>query len=240
MISIYVEDFFNKNFNNIDNYYKNTMKEQILKKIENDFMYKLKNNEDYIKADGFNDFLMYPDTKLHNELFPELYNFNFYHFNCKIKRCFRESWCGYITVNLSHIIWKDTENLHIHGEITYINKIKNRIGFDTNHSCDKSPFSNNETQKFRDRDYVILNLKHGCLQLYLQLPKWNKITNKQFPDELQKYFWDIYKLWYLNKNISKYVVKDLWIEIISMSFILEQKEHEQLKKDFHKQINELY
>jgi hypothetical protein len=138
----YVSNFLSKKFKNIVD--PNTLEEMKLQ-IKNKFKVVGENvwRSFSIFGQGVEDVMKFPDTKIHKELFPELYNFNFHHFECEIIRC-PNTWCGYVKTNKFHPIWKnkDIEDLFgVHGGITYQNIGSLTIGFDTNHYDDDSPFS---------------------------------------------------------------------------------------------------
>lgn len=178
---------------------------------------------------GYEDLEKYPDTPAHRKQFPELYNFTFYHFLCYIRRMDTGEFCGYVKVDK---FWKDNfEDINVHGGITYDNEKEGVIGFDTCHCYDKSPFSVSPEGKggryYKNRDYVMNQLKNMCKQLLLLLPKWSPDTHQQFPSSLRKYIWDTYKIWYLRKqsqNFSKILEKDIWINIINLSLDLIKSE----------------
>lgn len=247
-------DFFNYNIENPSNVFKTnekiekdfeyvskTIDEKCGKFVDIDTLEKMKTefykkytvgkNEWHhfcIDGVGIEDIMNFPETDTHRENFPNLYNFNFHHFNCDIYRGYGYTWLGYVKTNKSHPIWLNSEaesDINVHGGLTYTCKEDNTLGFDTNHYNDAEPFSLfNATKKYRDRDYTILNLKSICLQLFVKLPKWSPKTHKEFPLSLQKYFWEIYKLWYLRKNsiLSKLVAKEIWISIIAFAFEFEK------------------
>jgi hypothetical protein len=192
---------------------------------------------------GIKDIKAFPDTELHRELFPELYDFTIFGFDCSIKRSsMSHDWCGYVKLYSTHPYFslqkrnfegknidgflKDriVEEIQVHGGIAYDNNISYVIGFDTAHFGDLNPFnshnSHSDTFSYKDRNYVIKELEFLSLQLYLMLPIWSFKTHKQFPDHLRIRFWNIYKQWKLMKTTLK--EKFLWIEIISQTFELEK------------------
>lgn len=174
---------------------------------------------------GYEDLEKYPDTPSHRAKYPELYNFTFYHFPCYIERKEQGFFCGYVKVG---DFWKDYESaLYVHGGITYANKERGVIGFDTMHCYDKSPFSvsphGDGGRYYRDRDYVVTELKELCRQLLALLPKWSPSTHKQFPPSLRKSIWEVYKIWYLRKQskyFSKILERNIWIDIVNYVFEL--------------------
>src|SRR5665647_530676 len=94
---------------------------------------------------GSKEVLEFPDTKLHRQLYPELYNFEFYGFSCYIARNYTASWCGYVKIEKNHPLWQkdedDIENcIDVHGGITYSNLKELTIGFDCAHCFDQEPF----------------------------------------------------------------------------------------------------
>ena len=179
------------------------------------------------KGVGAKDVNEYPDTPLHRELYPELYNFKFYYFSAHIKRNWSHSWCGYVKTDANHPIWKfkDPENesdIQVHGGLTYSSNRALTVGFDCSHYNDENPFSTSSSKKvvYRDREYVINELKNLCLQLYQMLSKWRPQTHFQFPKEMRERFFSIYCLFYLRKqseDLSKILEKDIWIKIIADS-----------------------
>ena len=195
-------------------------------------------------GEGVMDFLKYPQTESHVEEFPDLYKFNFYGFKCHITRGFYSAWCGYLKINKKHPVWEtDMERFDISGGITY-NSPKTRIGFDTCHCDDLPPFWRNtyKQQTYKDRDYMILNLKYLALQIFVELPEWSKKTHSQFPKQFRKRFWNIYKLWYLRKGskISSISEKGVWEKIVGLMFEAEKKDkHKKLEK-YNNKCEEIY
>lgn len=194
----------------------------------------LDRNEVYIPYNengiGILDIKLYPYTDLHRNLYPELYEFTFYHFQGHITRNDQNIWCGYANSETPfHPYWTKDKDLgeipHVHGEITYGNLKETTMGFDCNHYFDANPFSSlRSDREYRDHSYVKNEVRSLCRQLYLMLPKWNSETNKQFPKSLRKRYFDLYKIWYLrkqSKNLSKIFEKDIWVIIINKTVNIE-------------------
>jgi hypothetical protein len=205
-------------------------------------------------GEGIMDFLKYPQTESHVEEFPDLYKFNFYGFKCYIIRRIFSTWCGYLKINKNHPVWEtDIERFDVSGGITYDNPKTRIIGFDTCHYDDLSPFNKNTSydtydnieykhQTYKDRDYMILNLKYLALQIFVELPEWSKKTHSQFPKQFRKRLWNIYKLWYLRKGskISSISEKGVWEKIVGLMFEEEKKDkHKKLEK-YDNKLKELY
>ena len=177
-------------------------------------------------APGTLDVEQYPDTEMHRELYPNLYNFEFYGFKCYISRGWANTWCGYVWTE-NHPCWNSNKNIEdlidVHGGITMASKSEQKIGFDCHHAWDKEPFvlpKVLEHGQYRDRSYVVNELKSVCEQLFNMLPEWSPSTHKQFPKKLQEKYFELYQLWYLRKqseDFSKITQKDIWINIVSQS-----------------------
>jgi len=193
----------------------------------------------------------YPDTKLHRKLYPELYNFNFFGFDCIVKRNYSGNWCGYIKIyetifNKFDFMSgegeksireyeknKEIDEFLVHGGITYQN-IENsklnennkifKIGFDTCHWGDLNwnDMTSNNEYTYKDHAYVVKELKFLALQLFLSLPKWSFETHKEFPKHYQERFWNICKQWKFMKPFL--LEKSLWVQIISELFEAEKQD----------------
>ncbi len=197
---------------------------------------------------GIEDIKNYPDTKSHRQLYPELYNFNFFGFECNIERGgIGHTWCGYVKIYKTHPYFEiqdkiiEGKNIDcyekqrvigdvlVHGGITFDSE--DTIGFDTHHGWDGEPLRHfNANKPYRDYKYVVEQVEFLALQLYLMLPKWSKQTHFQFPLYLQERFLRLYNLFYDMRD--KIQEKNLWLQIISESF---EKEKYQLfcnHKDF--------
>ena len=220
------------------------MNAKILRRLQEEFDAKYKRINEYMYSDhgiGIEDVKEYPDTKLHRELYPHLYYFTFYGFQCHIKRNNSACWCGYVKIYPSHPFWENgdsfddypnlnhpyVKDIKVHGGITY--SYNDEIGFDCSHGYDALPFDTTQRvgEVYRTREYVVNQLKKLCLQMYLLLPKWSPQTHHHFLKDLQERFWSIYKLWYLRKssdNLSKILEKNIWIRIIQLTFELEKRE----------------
>lgn len=173
-----------------------------------------------------------PDTPKHREEYPHLYTDRFYYFPVDIKRSQSGNWCGYVDVSL--LPWKDDyeDILYVHGGITYNNKKESRIGFDCAHYNDDSPFSTtvSNTRLYRDKTYVMTELKNLCKQLFDMflkdiILKSNWSYHKQHPiKEIQESMMAKYLIWHQRKqssSLSYIVEKDLWVKIINEAFKLE-------------------
>ena len=200
------------------------------------------------KCVGYQDIMDYPDTKLHRKLNPHLYNFNFYGFKCEIVRnsTRKNRWWAIVDVPLTHPMWKNSmddlsepyedeshpyvKELVCYGDYS-VSPSRDKIALSFWNKCDLSPFVYQEPRKiydviYKDREFVINEVKLLCVQLYLLLPNWTPQNHSHFPQALQKKFWNIYKLWYLRKSssdLSKIVEKDLWVKIINLSCEFEKK-----------------
>ncbi len=195
---------------------------------------------------GIEDIKKYPDTKTHRQLNPELYNFNFFGFECNIKRHSKvHTWIGYVKLYENHPYFNEDNgnndyidnyeknrtinNVSVHGGVTYSQICI--IGFDTHHYNDGEPLKYLDVNKpYRDYDYVVKELKCLALQLYLMLPKWSKQTHFQFPLHLQERFLRLYNLFYDIRN--KIQEKNIWLQIISESFEKEKYSLFSKYKDF--------
>lgn len=184
----------------------------------------LRNDPEFI---GYEDLEKYPDTKQHREQHPELYNFTFYHFDCYITRTNIGTFKGYVKLG-NFWINNFTDTIRVHGGLTFWDPDRKIVGFDTCHFYDKSPFGgSSEGRTYKDREYVIKELKSVCLQLFNLLPKWSPKTNSQFPLTIQRELFNIYKLWYLRKssdNLNRIVAKEIWINIVSEMFEMNKKD----------------
>lgn len=78
----------------------------------------------------------YPDTKIHRNNYPELYNFTYKNYFCEIHRNFMGVLCGYVTIP-PNIKCKNFDNIKVHGGITFNDGHK--IGFDCGHFTDIVP-----------------------------------------------------------------------------------------------------
>ena len=119
-------------------------KEEIQEKLEEEFRHKyitgnhVKEHFNKYTEDGIGskEVLEFPDTPLHRQLYPELYNFEFYGFACYIVRNFSASWCGYVKTEKNHPLWEHADNedyientINVHGGITYIHSKEFTIQF---------------------------------------------------------------------------------------------------------------
>ena len=162
---------------------------------------------------GYDDLKQFPCTPKHIQDHPEFYNFRFCYFPVFINRNGSGCWCGYVDISifqLENYNFED-EKLYVHGGITFSSE--KTIGFDCHHYGDLSPFSKSENneQLYRDREYVLVELKNLCKQLFAMFPKWSPSTHKQFPKEIQEIMVKKYLIWYQRKFSTK------------MSYIVEKK-----------------
>lgn len=155
---------------------------------------------------GVKDLVRYPDTETHRLLSPEDYNFCFNYYQCYIKRNGASRWCGYVC-HEGFII--DYSNLQVHGGISYWDS--NVIGFDSSQWNDASPYDNTEEENrtYKDRSYVINELKFLTSQMLASLPKWNQFTHHLYPKEYRIKISKLFKLWYLDSDIKKLQTKHL-------------------------------
>lgn len=174
-------------------------------------------------APGTKDVDDFPDTELHRQLYPSLYNFEFYGFRCNISRGWANTWRGYVWTE-NHPCWhsgKDIESMFtVHGGLTMMTRADQKFGFDCHHAWDCEPFQLPEVHEckvYRDRSYVLRELKDLCHQLFKMLPVWSPSTHKHFPKKLQQRYFELYRLWYLRKqspDFSKITQKDIWVNIV--------------------------
>ena len=174
-------------------------------------------------APGTKDVDEFPDTELHRQLCPSLYNFEFYGFNCYISRGYANTWCGYVWTE-EHPCWHTEKNVEtfftVHGGITMAHKAGQKIGFDCHQAWDYEPFQLpkvHENGAYRNHSYVVGELKDLCRQLFNMLPKWSPSTHKYFPKKLRQRYFELYRLWYLrhqSKDFSKITQKEIWSNIV--------------------------
>lgn len=211
--------------------------------LEKQFREKYHRNSHYYYSyceDGVGafDVKRFPDTPLHRKLYPELYEFKFFHYCCYLKRGGSLCWCGYVETEL-HPCWKNDDNtkhVQVHGGITYANSITTIIGFDCAHAYDIQPFSTcyPAIAIYRTHDFAKGQLKSLCEQLYTRLPPWSPATHRYFPTSLKKRYLELFFIWFLRhessdlKNVSAH---GIWISIINCAINLEFADEQRMTQD---------
>jgi|SaaInlV_165m_DNA_2_1040747.scaffolds.fasta_scaffold45970_2 hypothetical protein len=125
--------------------------------------------------------------------------FEYLHIKCEMIRNQMKNWCGYIFIPNWHPLFDndEAESIPCHGSVTYCEVVDNelKIGFDTAHSNDFSPYYILDeylstrspfemTGTYRDKDYVINEIHTMVDYIYDNYPETKRLIRESKLKEL--------------------------------------------------------